>query len=283
MKATTKEQYMFAILYLMTKFANQRQGIQEDTDLTVQCSSALEDVVLFVNRNYGFDLSSVNTQEECLKAESILGEYLSYIMEEDVPSSIEDENMLLKESIELKKEDLTSAKIKLNDHVKDLLSNLKISKSAIASWFLTPDYIRYFNIDNNENIIATKVISNGNSRKILLYHMRAIRYFSTIEEYDVLMALIFDYKMFEDMLSSPIRLYLFALDRFGIDIDLNGTIKRLFFKTKRILETSIKVESKSKMLFTNWQNTDSKQGRYLSFLYGIDLASYLKAFKNREI
>lgn len=285
MVTTVKEQYLFMVLYLMTKFSNQRQGIQEQTnDVTVQYPLILNDIISYVYSKYNFDLNSVITNDDCLKAESILSNYLSSIVKDDLSSSIEDERMLLRESIELKKEELIPAKVILGSEWKELFSNLKISKSAIESWFLTPDYIRYFKVQKNENILATRIIPYKSTKKVLFYHMSIQRHFSDIHEYKVFTTLVFDYELFKDMISSPVRFYLFILDRYGIDMNLNGEVKKLFFKVKQPSQSSIKVNSKSKKLYSCWQRFNNPQGEnYLSFVYSIDLESYLHDFQKREI
>lgn len=285
MGTTVKEQYLFMVLYLMTKFSNKRQGIQEKAnDITVQYPLILNDIISSIYCKYHFDLNSVTTNDDCLKAESILSNYLSSIVKDDLSSSIEDESMLLRESIELKKEELIPAKVILNNELKELFSKLKISKSAIESWFLTPDYIRYFKVQKNENILATRIIPYKSTKKVLFYHMNVQRNFSSIYEYKICTTLVFDYELFKDMISSPVRLYLFILDRYGINMNLNGEVKKLFFKVKQPSQSSIKVNSKSNNLYTCWQTFNTPQGEnYLSFVYSIDLESYLLDFKKREI
>ena len=89
MATTVKEQYLFMVLYLMTKFSNQRQGIQEQTnDVTVQYPLILNDIISYVYSKYNFDLNSVITNDDCLKAESILSNYLSSIVNISLPSII---------------------------------------------------------------------------------------------------------------------------------------------------------------------------------------------------
>ncbi|MDD3507416.1 MAG: hypothetical protein PHY27_03190 [Parabacteroides sp.] len=285
MDTATKNQYMLMVLYLMTKFSNQRQGIEtKNSEVSIQYPIVLKNIIASINEEYHFDLNSVITDKECLMAESYLSTYLTFIVKNDVPPSIEDERILLKESIEITKEQLVPANVVLDKYLKEIFINLNISLAAIDSWFLSPDYIRYFKIEDIENIIATRIITYKGTKKILFYHMNLQKNFPYEKEYKVCTSLIFDYEMFEDMISSPIRFYLFVLDRFGIDMDLNGVIKKLFFDVKLPNKYSINVNSKSNRLYSCWQTYKNSKGENcLSFVYSIDVESYLHDFKKKLI
>lgn len=43
------------------------------------------------------------------------------------------------------------------------------------------------------------------------------------------MSLIFDFEKFQDMHNSPIRLFLYALEEYGYDINISRVNRRLFF------------------------------------------------------
>ncbi|KAA6346149.1 hypothetical protein EZS27_006319 [termite gut metagenome] len=282
-----KEHFLFTILYLMSEYSNKRQGIKEITNVDIYPSTSVVDAITnHILGKYQFNLNNISSPEEYLKAETYLGEYLSDIIRGDLSASIEDENLLLTESIEVTKDYFIPAEIKeIQQHIKNIFSEIKITLSGINSFFLHPDYIRYFKIEQNENLLCTKVIPYKNTKKILFYHMYIYRILSDITGYDVSIALVVDYDKFKDMLSSPVRLFLFILDNYGIDIDLNGETKKLFFRTKKSPDnTHINVTVQSKQYYTCFQQfKDDNNETYLSFLYGINVATYIDDFKRNEI
>lgn len=285
MEATLKKDYLLIVLYLMTYLANKRQGILEETKLpVVKNPHALNDVVEYIKANYHVDVYDISTSEDIMNAESILGQYLSDLTRKDSNNS-QDEMLLLRDSVDITKEQLLDVSYEVGEGVELLFKDISIPNiKLIISWFKTPDYARYFKIEESENIIATKVVTINGIKKILFFHMVPKRTNGSVYKYEVLNALIISYTKFSDMLSSPIRLYLYLLDEYGIDITIGNETKKLFYKKEYNPSEKVKMKSKSVNFYYGLQRYQDTKGKfYYTFVQAFDYSAYLKDYKNKTI
>lgn len=286
MEATVKNNYLMMVLYLMTKISNMRQGILSE-NMPVVHPEILNQISSEIKVKYNVDISSLKNKEEMLNAERILGDFLNQLVSTNVTASAEDELMLFNDSIELDKGELKNAHF---HKAKELLGFVKsmgmTNPQLIDSWLRNLDYIRYFKVLDSENILATKKINISGVDKILFTHIIVHRAIYTSEiQYEVANIIIVSYEKFKDMLGSPIRLFLYLLDEYGIKVNYNGKEKKLYYKEEAIGNTSISLSFNSKQMFAGVQNIKDKDNgkEYFIFVYGFDYELFLKDYRSYKI
>lgn len=288
MEATIRNNYLMMVLYLMNKISNMRQGINEDNQVARIYPDILEQITDEIKKTYSLDISYLKDKDEMLQAEEFLGKLITSIMNDELTSSIADETQLVKDSVDLNPDELSTTTFSIVDGLQNYLKSMGIPKAEyIKQWFNKLDYCRYFKILDSENILATKRISLGGVQKILFAHI-IIHVDDKREkiQFEVTNMAIVNYIKFKDMLTSPVRLFLYLLDEYGIDINYNGKIKKLFYKEEVTDEKStISLTSKSKLLSAGIQNIKDKENNknYLIFAYGFDYEKILEDHKLKVI
>lgn len=284
MEATLKKDYLLIVLYLMTYLANKRQGIIDDLKLpAVNHPDALNNVLADIKDKYNIDVYEVSSTEDIMHAESVLGQYLSSLSKSK-NSSI-DEMLLLRDSIDITKDQLLDVRYDVGEGVVHLFKDMNIPNiDLVKSWFASPNYARYFKIEDSENIIATKVVDVKGIKKILFSHMIVKRSKGIIIRYNVANALLVSYSKFFDMLSSPIRLYLYLLEEYGIDITIGNETKKLFYKKEFKSNEKVELAASSGNLFYGMQRYQAPDGSYYyTFVQAFDYSLYLKDYLNKNI
>ena len=287
MEATLREQYLLMTLYLINKISNMRQGVLEKNDIAIIYPDILNDIISKIKQQYHIDCNNLSNNEDYLHAEKALSNFITTLSAEDLSTSAKEEVSLMKDSLDLTKEDFIEAPVDLANGVKDLFSKLGITNINLTKkWFTSPDYARYFQIDENENILLTKVVTISGIKKILFAHISINRDRNKrITLYQVVNALLVNYQKFKDMLSSPIRLYLFLLDEYGFDITFNGITKKLFYKIEESKETEISIQTKNaKHYYIGLQKHKGKDNKeYFMFIQGFNYDLYMKDYLNNII
>lgn len=288
MEATIRTNYLAMVLFLMNKISNMRQGVNEDNQVAPIYPDILEQIISEIKDKYSIDINCLKDKNEMLMAENVLGTFVSLLMNNELTSSIADEAQLIKDSENLNPQELSNVTFYIADGLQGFLKNMGISNvNHINSWFNKFDYCRYFKILNSENILATKKISLNGVSKILFAHI-IIHVDNTREhvQYEISNIVIVNYNKFEDMFTSPVRLFLYLLDEYGIDVKYKGVIKKLFYKEEIIEENStISWSSKSKSLSAGVQKIREKENgkEFFTFVYGFDYEKILKDYKSKKI
>ena len=276
------------VLYLMNKISNMRQGIKEDNQVAKIDSDILEQITAKIKETHSLDISCLKNEDEMLLAEELLGKLVSSIINNKLTTSIADETQLVKDSMDLNPNELSTTTFSIADGLKSYLKSMGISNADyIKPWFNKLDYCRYFKILDSENILATKRISLNGISKILFTHIIIhVDDKREIVQDEVTNIAIVNYTRFEDMFTSPVRLFLYLLDEYGLDINYNGKIKKLFYKEEVTDENAtISWSSKSRLLSAGIQNIKDKKNNknYMIFAYGFDYEKILKDYKLKVI
>ena len=276
------------VLYLMNKISNMRQGINEDNQVAKINPEILEKITAEIKDTYSLDISCLKNKDEMLQAEELLGKLITSIMNNELTSSIADEAQLVKDSEDLNPSELSTTTFSIADGLQNYLKNISISNvEYIKPWFNKLDYCRYFKILDSENILATKKISLNGIQKILFAHIIIhVDDKRKHVQYEATNIVIVNYTKFKDMLTSPVRLFLYLLDEYGLDINYNEKVKKLFYKEEVTNEQStISWSSKSKLLSAGIQKIKDKENNknYLIFAYGFDYEKILRDYKLKVI
>ena len=288
MEATIRNNYLMMVLYLMNKISNMRQGINEDNQVAKIYPDILEQITAEIKETHSLDISCLKDKDEMLQAEELLGKLISSIMNNELTPSIADETQLVKDSMDLNPDELSTTTFSIADGLKSYLKSMGISNTDyIKPWFYKLDYCRYFKILDSENILATKRISLNGVSKILFAHIIIhVDDKREIVQYEVTNLAIVNYIRFEDMFTSPVRLFLYLLDEYGLDMNYNGKVKKLFYKEEVTDENAtISWSSKSKLLSAGIQKIRDKESNknYLIFAYGFDYEKILEDYKLKVI
>jgi hypothetical protein len=114
-----------------------------------------------------------------------------------------------------------------------------------------------------------------------------MKYYNQVIQYHLITLMLLDYDDFQDMLNSPVRLFLFLLDRYGLDITIEGQTKKLFYLKKYDRKIEWEWISKPKAGHLSWQAIETTENgereSSVNFLYGMDDEAYLKDYKNLDI
>lgn len=272
---------MVAILYIMTELYNQRLGLNnsiaaKDVDPTVKA-----EIIREINALSGLNYNNLITDEDKMKYEISISNYMTQLLNRFKDRSrINDEIELLKKSVSVDTKELKFHNIKLSESVIDCLKDIKISLIGINSWLEKPDFVMLFKTDHNRDFLCTKAIKIEGVKKVLLFHVN-------IESlsFEVKSLFVLNFQKFNDMLNNPIRLFLFMVNEYGIDITINNITKKFHIATESNdgkCEFHMPEKNPKIIGYTISKRISPTKGVF-HLAYGINLNMYVKDYRNRHI
>ena len=231
----SKEERLATILFMMDFLFMERTGTNTGMLTNVEENNDYKNTLISsIKKTSNLDFYHL-PKTQILEYEDILDKLASDIINETPNNSIQEEIELIKKSVDA---DITLFedinKIIHIPFIKGILKTLSLSENQIANWLKKPDFSQLYKYENNEIFYCTKKIRLKNKETILFYIL-SNRLISVEDEImkNIRLEDIFvvSYKRFNDMLSSPIRLFLNMIDEYGVEIELNGERKKIFLDT----------------------------------------------------
>lgn len=264
---------MLGILYLMTILSNKRKGIIEEI-IPFEDKETLDHIISGVDVLARIKYSDLSKEEEYLIYEEALGKYLRIITKEDSLST-DDEQVLIKNSVDVGNEEFHNAELTIDPHVKELLKKIGITVSGLNDWFKKPEYVRKFEIDKNINYLCTKRITYRGKIRILFYHL-SIRNTLFDNRSAIHTVLLLDPNTYERIYNNPIRVFLSILNNYGLPINVKDVTKRFFLS---ITGNQNLITTISCQLTKNSYLSMEGNGLVFVFIYAIDTGKYLRNYK----
>lgn len=275
-----KQKQLTAILYILTELYNFRVGLKNDNIAVNVDIDIKNEVIKEINSKFGLDFHNVKSLEDRLKYEEFVNKYLTLVLNSNKNPNIDDEINLLKKTVSINPKEIRFKKPKIDKPVLDFLKIVKISTVGINSWFENPDYIKLLKTDEKLDYICTKKVKINGVSKILLYHISDDLFNTEINSLFIL-----NFIKFDDMLNNPIRLFLYVLNEYGVDIKINNTTKKFH----------LSIDSPANQIeFLNLPKTHIVSGYFLgkqnpkdnykyTFAYAINIKEYTEDYINGRI
>ena len=106
-----------------------RQGINEDNQVAKIYPDILEQITAEIKETHSLDISCLKNKDEMLQAEDYLGKLITSIMNNELTSSIADETQLVKDSVDLNPDELSTTTFSIADGLQNYLKSMGISKA----------------------------------------------------------------------------------------------------------------------------------------------------------
>lgn len=282
MELTTNQKQLYTIIYLMNILSNRRLGLSEDVSLIHYYPEEIEKIKNVILEKCDVDFDNIKDEIKIIEIEYFLKDYLIKLTKPYLNSDLEEEMMLLNNSIEIYKEqiDFKHLDIKIEIPAKLTLKKLGLTLSGIKSYIKNPDFIRLFEINSDKCIFCTKKIVINNKKKLLFYHVLFHQINGIIYSASLWAMVLLDYDKFEDMANSPVRIFLYLIDQYGFPIDYKNISKKLYFNYNELIsEKSVEIDNKIDNGYIVCHGTK----KTTSFLYGFNLKEYLSDYKRNMI
>lgn len=288
MENIEKNKYKAAVSYLLQLVSSKRLGVYFKND---EIPERTETVINMVKEKSGLELSKLN-KEDYVKYELILTEVLSEILSNPLQKNIEDELFLINKSVNVDLP-IPQCNIIIDEALKKRLKKLGLTISGINSYFLNPDYVSLIELKNVEYLIETKKIKIGMSKdfKILISLVQAVRSYGNIESYKIADAYLLHFDKMESLYSSPVRLFLHLLNKYGVFMEFNGIKKKFFIniEEKNMPDSIIfKILTPGKGRTLKIEGNPIIQGMkqvgiWIPFAYLYDMELYMKDYFSHNI
>ncbi len=303
----THKQHITALGKLMRYAANKRFALIENDFSNDSLAEAAKKINEEISRNLGIDIFYEERAEKILEYEEQVYRRLTSYTSENIPIKLIDKEIIdiRKNSTYVSQSYLANLKInqEYGDSFKEYLKKLGLT-SSLSTYFRTCDYAMLYRfpgnslrdiyfvttkgrIKNKERILLM-IVSHGKGRKTYSYSS----YGHTIkedvslvvkDELSIPICFIFQLELFEQYLTNPINLFLFCLEKYGLDINIMSRTKR-FFRNEILPNEHLSglnlhkylVNTAGKSDYYVYVNVDKKQiGVEVSNFFAIDITKYL--------
>lgn len=282
-----KDKKLKTISYMMKNLSYRHRGfIVEDPSPYPEIQKSIIDDI---KTKHGLDFYNLQIDPSMVndtfsKYELILTDYISNLIDSPVSPIEDDEIFLIKNSRETNPSLLKDTPV---DFDPSFFRNLKISVTSTEQWFKTPEFMRVIEIKGKLFILCTRTIWVNNVKKILLFQGNLDVFSSSITKNTIISYFVFPYNTYKDMLSSPIRLFIWILDNYGMIMEISGVKKKLFLELEMDLSDSIITklinnENKGQGSVYNFNiypiYRDGKEYQRILFHYGISTDMYINDY-----
>lgn len=285
----TIDSKLTAILFLMNEMSRIKNKLEAYIPARVEDKSNVRLIVDEIKNMYSLNFNEIKTEEEADAYDIALGKYLSKVLNDSQPIYNDDEVKLIEKAVNVDPSNFKDIDIKLerDNHFHEVLKGVNISSNGIYSWLKNPEYVQVFESNYNKNYLCTKTVRKTSGVKlIMLYHMN--RDPNDIKErYEIPTLLFVPFSDFEDMLNNPVRLFLYLLDKYGIEITTEDGRKTHFLIEVNANEINWNVSKGTSYFYINgnreYDNVKKEMDNTFIFCYGINIDKYLYEFKNNMI
>ncbi len=285
----TIDSKLIAILFLMNEMSRIKNRLEVSTPVRVEDKSDVTLIIQEIKKQYNLNFDEVRTEDEAYAYDIALGKYLSKVLSESQPIYNDDEVKLIEKAFNADPSNFKDIDIKLehDNHFHEVLKSINISSNGIYSWFKKPEYVHVFESSDSKNFLCTKTVRRTNGVKLIMfYHMHKDT--KDIEEkYNISTVMFVPFAVFEDMLNNPVRLFLYLLDKYGIEITTEGGKKTHFLIEVNANQINWNVSNGTSYFYINgkreYDNVRKEMDNIFIFCYGINIDEYLKDYKNNTI
>lgn len=227
----TNESVINAYGYLLEYLSSRRFGIIDRDDIVnkLEQFDVADKIVSDLNLKYDINLYGIKEKSKIEKYELILNnDLVKYTKENLSYSGIDDEVKLIRNSKLVDKGFFEDKEIAIGScfQEKKYFQALGISRNTLKKLCKEPSYIHKINTNSLEFYKITKAFKyKGRQERLLLADI-----FKDKGGYYIFSALISRKQNFFYFLDNPVRMFLLFLDKYGLDVQLDGYTKRYFYK-----------------------------------------------------
>ena len=249
-------------------------------------------VAIYINEliktNYGLDIFSIKSIENIHEYErrlnSIVTEYTTRrISHRDVT----DEAEIIRKSEMVDTNKLKNKEILVSQSFADQLSSLPLSQEELINLCYNPLRLAAFqgySPDSRENYLLNALITIDGDTYYIFSHLTN----ETGRENSLSIVTVFivSQELGVKYADNPARSFLFCLDKYGMDIEINGKTKKIFGKETVLLSKPFdgnlnflkvnNVDKKGKFYFSLALKVTTEKSIEMEFVYGVNMTKYLE-------
>jgi hypothetical protein len=281
---------LIAILFLMNEVSKIKNNLMEtSTPKVIEDNNTIDEVIADIDDKYNLAYKNIKNPDQARQYELALSDYITYILRSNNKIYNEDEINLMQKSKNIDNSSLNNFRFTYanSDFVRDIFNCTKTSSSGIRSWLISPDYISLFESNKIKNYLCTKKIKKISGEELILFYHISQGPNKQVNEGELTSIFFVHYNYFKDMLSNPVRLFLFILDNYGLEIECKGKISHFIIETfyeNLNMKMSDKGRSFGQIQSRNVYNDNTRENNNLIiFSYGIDIDKYINEFNKRMI
>lgn len=234
MSTAIDNQTLFSIiLVLMTELSDKRHGVVNDNTLVEYDDKDKDYVIGLIKKKYNLDYYEVlksTDSIQLLEYETILGQFFTEYLEQFKSDSEDEEIRILGSAKEIHPNSLPEMEIEKNeaiDRTFKLIKETSVHK-YLNTYLKQPDYVSLIDV-GNKTYITTKKITNSNGIDAILFSvLREHKKYIKTTLFPLLVCM-FNYRISELRYDSPVRMLLYLLNKYGIDVEIGNCKKHLFF------------------------------------------------------
>ncbi len=294
LKEASRQDVIEAFGRLMEFTANKRSGFLSNELGHDQVASLASKINSSVFKKHGLDILQVDDIDAINQYSDLIFAYTSDFVSENLGfNGLEEQVAFINDLQDVSTSEFIDMKITFsNNALSEVLKGIKLIKPAAITLAKHPHYAQRIPGDHNflDSYLLTAVTVLANRKVILLINANSDD-LNQGKAMSINTAFAFSYDQFEDMLNSPIRLFLKLFDYYGVDIKIADQTKRFYYKA--VFDD---VASSSTSVFT-YSYSKQVKGKvsagfifkkeddtiYMSHAYGLNITDYLKDYRTGRI
>ncbi len=290
-----KDEHIIALNRLLQYSAYKKFLIHDNSISHKNIGNKAIEITDKIVKEFNIDIFRENDKTKIIQFEYILGDLFSKYVSKMVSRNINDEAELIINSKNIDISELDKYEIIIPEPFKrHVVRYLPVEDKYLLQICRNPDFVScIFPIESYSDFIFTSLVKIDNIKRVLLAHLN--RYSSRdLKTLKVSSLFAFKYDLVKHLFQNPIRLFLWALNMYGVDISFSGETKRFFRKTiaptilpyntpEKNLRSHITGIGRNDIYYASYYARPSLIGISYEILYAVNLTKFLQDFKAGRI
>lgn len=280
--------YIAAINRLYQYSQNKRYNVSKNDFV----SDDIGDVAIYINERIktknGLDLFSIQAVKDLHLYESFLNEIaIEYAKDRIAHRDVTDESILLKYSELVSVDSLQDKNISVSAPLKDFPKVFPLPDGELIKLCYKPLTLKYFkgqpDVLRDNYLLTCKAFIKGVEYTLVVHLTDETE---KKDELSIAIVFVLSTESDEKYEDAPERAFLECIDKYGLDIEINGKSKRIFEKETIILRNPLNQDFTEYFKVLNHPSTESylvsatidnsNAGKIdLEFVYGVNITRYL--------
>ncbi len=181
-----------------------------------------------IKANSGIDVFSSNAKEDLIKYEDTLNSKISEFIKSSISSrDVIDEAEMLKKSTIVDVSIIKNKEISVSESLIKVLESSTLQSADVIKSCMRPDNLAFFkgySKESRENYMLMTSINIRKNKYNVVAHLGNV----SGKENELSVCTYFILTTETDIINDPVRTFLFCLDKYGLDIEINGIVKKIF-------------------------------------------------------
>ena len=255
-------------------------------------------IAIYINEliktKHGLDIFSAKSIENIHKYETMLNNIVSkYTTRRISRRDVSDEAEIIRNSKLVDVNSLKNKTIFISESLKTFLPSFPFKPDELISQCKKPINLvlfQGFSIDSRENYLLTSSIKIGDGASTYYVLIHLSNETGKENSLSILSVFVFSQGSDAEHIENPARLFLECLDEYGLDIEINGKVKKVYGKEKILLSEPFdgnlnflqvrNTDQNSKYLVSFAIKITKDQSIDMEFVYGVNYTKYFEYLRD---